>query len=244
MRILLYCTFVNDYIKLLPNWLKYTASNFYTDNTDVLIMTDDTTYISNEDRIKIKYVQSKERAELLFDKFHMHLDVIEEYKDKYDIFAHLQANCLLTRKVEHGTLPFVYNKLNCFTHLTWPNCRAILDHSVVQKGSVAYKNLQCYGDTYLQASMLLGDYASIKKMCTECIQLYEIDKAAGQLSKAPYYDESYLNAWVVDNKDIVNIITGVVDYGDIDCFHCSPDVIYITSKREAGIIISKGIRVK
>ena len=41
MRILLYCIFTNDYNKLLPNWLTYTANNFYTDNTDILIITDD-----------------------------------------------------------------------------------------------------------------------------------------------------------------------------------------------------------
>lgn len=72
MRILLYCIFTNDYNKLLPNWLTYTANNFYTDNTDILIITDDLTYKSSNERIKVKYIRSADRATLLFEKFYIH----------------------------------------------------------------------------------------------------------------------------------------------------------------------------
>ena len=243
MRILLYCIFTNDYNKLLPNWLTYTANNFYTDNADILIITDDLTCKSSNERIKVKYIRSVDRATLLFEKFYIHLEVLNEFRDSYDVFAHLQSNCLLTRKVEHNTLPFVYNKLNCFTHLTWPSCKSIIYKSVPQKGSVAYKDLKLYGDMYIHSGMLLGDFTSMHKMCTDCIAMYEIDKVNNELANVPYHDESYLNSWMVDNTDIVNVITGVVDYGSLECFPYSDDIVYHTTKNEAGIKISKGVRL-
>lgn len=40
MKILLYCIFTNEYVKMIKPWLETTAKNFYPHCTDVLILTD------------------------------------------------------------------------------------------------------------------------------------------------------------------------------------------------------------
>ena len=58
MKILLYAIFTNEYKKLIPLWLEHTANKFFLQESDVLILTDDTSVVSPTDRIKVEFIQS------------------------------------------------------------------------------------------------------------------------------------------------------------------------------------------
>jgi len=53
MKILLYAIFTNEYKKLIPLWIEHTANKFFPQESDVLILTDDTSVVSPTDRIKV-----------------------------------------------------------------------------------------------------------------------------------------------------------------------------------------------
>lgn len=100
MRILLYAIFTNEYTKLIKPWLETTAKNFYPNNTDVLVITDNPDCIEDRRSIIVKTITShKNRHDELCLKCKRHLEVLEEYKDSYDFFAAIQGNCLLTKEL-------------------------------------------------------------------------------------------------------------------------------------------------
>jgi hypothetical protein len=236
MKILLYSIFTNEYKKLIPLWLEHTASNFYPDVTDVLIITDDKDYISPDPKVKVKYTESSVyRNEELLCKNARHCAILQEFKDYYDLFVNLQSNCLLTGTVNAENFPIDPTKLTCFAHVSWPRCAIILPRAVVQKGSVAYKPLTDYGGLYVHAGMTIGSYEVMYKMNYDCLRMLNEDEANCQLHLAKYHDESYLNSWRVENQDKVNVVTGDLSYGPIDKMQKGSYKFYLIDKEEVGI---------
>ena len=58
MRILLYCIFTNEYVKLIKPWLETTAKNFYPHCSDVLILTDNPDIIEDRRGLIVEKIES------------------------------------------------------------------------------------------------------------------------------------------------------------------------------------------
>lgn len=117
MRILLYCIFTNEYVQLIQPWLETTARNFYPHCTDVLIITDNPDAIKDRRGIIVREIKSlPNRHDELCLKCKRHMDILNEFRDDYDLFAAIQGNCLLPNKVDENNFPLPKDKLSVFTH--------------------------------------------------------------------------------------------------------------------------------
>ena len=84
-------------------------------------------------------------------------------------------------------------------------------------GSNGYRSLGSYQNIYVHSGMLFGNYDVLNQMFIDCHNMYLKDKSNNKLHKVPYHDESYLNSWVVDNRNKVNILERI-DSGEYDIF--------------------------
>ena len=236
MKILLYCIFTNEYKRLIPLWLKYTARNFYPGNTDILIITDDADVEKAYPGVMVRVISSsKYRNEELLAKLKRHCDILDEYKEAgYDLFAYIQANCLVPVQLNHDNFPLYEDKITCATHVTYPDCSNVLKASVACKGSVAYRDISLYNNVYVHAGIAIGGYSVLKEMNFACLQMQVEDTARGELHKAKYHDETYFNTWRVDNPDRVHLVHEI-DHGELNNIHDSTKLLYLVDKSEVEI---------
>ena len=235
MKILLYAIFTNEYKKLIPLWIEHTASKFFPKESDVIIFTDDTSVIKETDRIKVKLIESSPyRNEELWAKNERHCEILDTYKDSYDLFVNLQSNCLLTKIIDSSNFSIDKEKLSVFAHVSYPHCSEILRISMAKVGSCAYKSLASYDDLYVHGGMTMGDYAVMKQMNEDCYKMLQKDYEKGKLHKVKYHDETYLNSWRVDNKDKVNVLYDL-SYGKISRMDDCDKTFYLIDKEEAKV---------
>lgn len=235
MKILLYAIFTNEYKKLIPLWLEHTANKFFPQESDVLILTDDTSVVSPTDRIKVEFIQSSPyRNEELWLKNERHCEILDAYKDSYDFFVNLQSNCLLTKVLDSSNFPLDKERLTVFAHVSYPHCSEILRNSMAKVGSAAYRSLASYDNLYVHGGMTLGNYSVMKKMNEDCMNMMMKDYEKGKLHKLKFHDETLLNTWRVDNKDKVNVIHDL-SYGKISNMNTCGKTFYLIDKAEAHV---------
>lgn len=205
MRILLYSFFTNDYVKLIEPWLKYTATRFYNGKADILIVTDNPDAVPSDKNIIVRKMSaSPYRNQNLWHKNKRHMEVLDEFKDSYDVFAHIQSNCFCTKDLDETNFPIDKDKLTVFEH-TGTGYFDVLTSNICKIGSCGYRSLSRYDNHYCHSGIFIGDYENTYNMCKSSDEMYVKDKSKGKLHKVPYHDESYLNSWIVDNKDKVTI---------------------------------------
>lgn len=156
------------------------------------------------------------------------MEILEKYKDYYDIFAAFQSNCFCPNLVNEDNFPIDKDKLTVFSHA----CTGLFDvvtPSVCKIGSCGYRPLSSYDNLYTHAGMTIGGYDVMYKMNKDCHEMYLKDKDKSKLSKVPYHDESYINSWRVDNKELVKILPKI-NNGKLSnlCTHANP--FYLVDK--------------
>lgn len=141
MRILLYSFFTNDYVKLIEPWLEYTATRFYNGKADILIATDNPDAVpSNKNIIVRKIKSSPYRNQNLWNKNKRHMEILDEFKDSYDIFAHIQSNCFCNKDLDETNFPIDKDKLTVFEH-TATGFLDVVAPNVCKIGSCGYRSL-------------------------------------------------------------------------------------------------------
>lgn len=234
MRNLLYCIFTNEYVKLIQPWLETTARNFYPHCTDVLIITDNPDVIENRKGIIVREIKSlPNRHDELCLKCKRHMEILDEFKDCYDFFAAIQGNCLLPNKVNENNFPLPKDKLSVFTH-TCEGFYDVLVKNVCKIGSSGYRSLRMYDGVYTHAGMTFGNYDVMYKMNKDCYEFYQKDYNKDKLHCVPYHDESYINSWRVDNKELVNVLPRI-NSGFLKDMEKSANPFFLVDKDNLGV---------
>ena len=234
MKILLYCIFTNEYVKLIKPWIETTAKNFYPHCTDVLILTDNPDIIEDRRGLIVEKIESlpfKNQESWMKNKRHM--EILQKYKDSYDIFAAIQSNCLCPNFVNEDNFPIDKDKLTVFAHVCTGRFDVITP-SVCKIGSCGCRSQISYDDIYTHAGMTIGGYEVMYNMNKDCHEMYLKDKAKGKLSKVPYHDESYINTWRADNKELVNVLPRI-NSGHLHQLHTHANPFFLVNKDDFGI---------
>ena len=240
MKILLYCIFTNEYVKLIKPWLETTAKNFYPHCTDVLILTDNPDLVEDRRGLIVEKIESLPfRNQELWMKNKRNMEILDKYKDSYDIFANIQANCYCPNPVDEKNFPINKDKLTVFEH-TCTGYYEVLMTNTCKIGSCGCRSLASYDGKYTHAGMTIGGYDVMYKMNKDCHEMYLKDKEKGKLNKVPYHDESYINSWRVDNREIVNILPRL-NSGDLSKLHTHANPFYLVDKDNLGVMKNKYI---
>ena len=240
MKILLYCIFTNEYVKLIKPWLETTAKNFYPHCTDVLILTDNPDAIEDRRGLIVEKIESLPfRNQELWMKNKRHMEILDKYKDNYDIFANIQANCYCPKLVDETNFPIYKNKLTVFEH-TCTGFYEVLMTNTCKIGSCGYRSLMSYDGKYTHAGMTIGGYDVMFKMNKDCHEMYLKDKAKNKLTKVPYHDESYINSWRADNKELVNVFPRI-NSGELKKLESYANPFFLVDKHELGVMKNKYI---
>lgn len=237
MKFLIYCVFTKSYNKLILYWIENTAKRFYPGKTDILVITDDKTF--KENSLLIEYIESKNSLDdELYAKFERHLQILEKYKNKYDIFVAFQSNCFISKILNEDNFPIDKEKLTVFAHslicadkisgndLVLSSCPKI--------GSCAYRNPSLYNNLYIHAGMSIACYEVMKKMNEDCYEMYLNDLKNNMLNKIPYHDESLINTWKVDNENLVNVLYDL-NYGSLKTIKKCNTTFFLANKGDFGI---------
>ena len=234
MRILLYCIFTNEYVKLIKPWLETTAKNFYPHCTDVLVVTDNPDAIEDKRGIIVKTITSHpNRHDELCLKCKRHMDILDEFKNDYDFFAAIQGNCLAPNKIDETNFLLPQDKLSVFTH-TCDGIFDVLGKNVCKLGSSGYRSLRMYDGIYTHAGMTFGNYDVMYKMNKDCYEFYQKDYNKDKLHTVPYHDESYINSWRVDNKELVNVLPRI-NSGFLHQLHTHANPFFLVDKDNLGV---------
>lgn len=240
MKILLYCIFTNDYVKMIKPWLETTAKHFYPHCTDVLILTDNPDYIEDKRGIIVEKIDSLQfRNQELWMKNKRHTHILEKYKDSYDVFANIQANCFCVYDLNEKNFSIDKDKLTVFEH-TGTGYFDVLKSNTCRVGSCGCRSLYSYDEKYTHAGITIGGYDVMYKMNKDCHEMYLKDKEKGKLSRVPYHDESYINTWRVDNKELVNVLPRI-NSGDLSKLSSSANPFYLVDKENLGVFKNKYI---
>lgn len=242
MKILLYCIFTNDYVKMIKPWLETTAKNFYPHCTDVLIITDNEIYIKDYNNILVKIIKtSTNRNDVLHNKRKRHAEILKDYKG-YDLYANIQSNCLLPHNIDETNFPLPNDKLSVFAH-TCDGIHNILQKNICKLGSCGYRSIRQYDGMYIHSGMCIAPYDIMLKMCNDCNDYYLTDYKKDKLHCVPYHDESYLNSWRVDNKELVNILPRI-NSGDLSKLYSHANPFFLVDKNDFGIYTNKYVSPK
>lgn len=207
-KILLFSVFLGEqYNNYLPIWIKYNAQSFYQDNCDILLITDqcDRWKKYEIDNIKVEQFNNiyKSRKECLINKSKWILEIIEKYANDYQRIAFVQSNVFCSRLINQDNLLIPFDKIILCEHAS-PYVRNynVYKNLFLDTKSKFYIPPNKY-PTYVHAGFVLGSTSVYKKMLKDTIRLQGIDIVFNYY--AAWDDESYVNRWVVDNRDLVNI---------------------------------------
>lgn len=238
MKILLYCIFTNEYVKMIKPWLETTAKNFYPHCTDVLILTDNPDIIEDRRGLIVEKIESLPfRNQELWMKNKRHMEILEKYKDFYDIFANIQANCFCPNLVNEDNFPIYKDKLTVFEH-TGTGYFEVLMTNTCKIGSCGCRSLMSYDGKYTHAGMTIGGFDVMYKMNKDCHEMFLKDKSKGKLSRVPYHDESYINSWRADNKELVNVLPRI-NSGYLHQLHTHANPFFLVDKDNLGVMKNK-----
>lgn len=235
-KYLLYCFFTNDYSKIINTWLEQTAYKFFPEETDILVLTDRPELVVNpHDNVIVKKLSnvSKFRNQELWRKSFCHMQVLNEYKDKYEIFAHIQSNCFLPHGLNDDIITFDKNKLTVIAH-TCTDIGIRLADFHCKIGSSGYRPLALYKGVWKHVGMMFGGYDVFYDAVKSCHEMYLKDKKNNLLYKVPYHDESLLNSWCCDNPDKIVVLPRVPS-GTLDQMSLIKEPFYLVDKGDLGV---------
>lgn len=207
-KIFLFSVFLgNQYNHYVPFWIKYTAQLFYPGQCDVFIFTD-----NYEDNKKYEVFNThiiefkttyKNRNECLVNKLNWLSQLVNNYAQGYSRVAFIQSNVYCSNVINSYNLYIPDDKLIISKHAmhVMHNFNSY-KHSFLKQQSKFYLPSENY-PIYVQACLILGSTDIFKKMIKECQFMQSIDLQSNYY--APWQDESYINRWVADNQDLVNI---------------------------------------
>lgn len=215
-KILLFSVFLGEqYNNYLPIWIKYNAKSFYPDNCDILLITDQCNRWKKYETDNIKVVQFnnvyKNRKDCLINKSKWLLEIVEKYAKNYQRVAFIQSNIFCSRLINQDNLPIPSDKIILCEHAI----KQVRNYNVYKNSFLDVKS-KFYTPpwkypAYVHAGFVLGSTSVYEKMLKDTIACLDVDLSFNYY--APWDDESYVNRWVVDNKDLVNI----------ECFLISTD---------------------
>lgn len=202
------CFFGEQYNHFVPLWLQYNFPNFYPDDCDIFIFTDQ--YKENEQYNKLKNVNViqyelpyKNRNDFLIYKSHWLHDIVQTYLyNNYEFCAFIQSNVFCNKVIHNYNCPFHKNKLIVCKHAV-PESRIYSDskNGFLRQESKFYLHPKLY-PAYVHAGFFLSDTYLIKSILEKCIVMTDQDLKNNYFS--PIQDESYFNRAIVDQLD--NII--------------------------------------
>ena len=228
-KIAVYYIATNKYKKLFPEFLK-SIHNFYPNNKKVIkVISDGLEEYSNYQNGNVK-VELCPRINnypwpiiALYKMWH----ILENFDSTCKYSCYFNANSII---YPHSEIALSLQKITVSYHSfnsknkiynPWP-------HIKINPHSTAYLENETY--EYIQSGFFFGPSNLIYKMCIDVNKLLEKDMKRQLFAK--WHDESYLNKWCVQNKDLVEkkyIMT--VYKKDLD----ETRFIYLKDKRQYSI---------
>lgn len=225
-KIAVYYIATGDYKNLFPDFLE-SLQNLYPSNQKIVKL------ISDGLEEYKDYEKGKVRVDLcprindypwpivaLYKMWH----ILENIDKTCDYSCYFNANSIIN---PHSPICFDLDKLTVSYHSF---CSKKWEYDPWQyidlsKESSAYLENGTY--EYVQSGFFFGPTPLIEKMCEEVIQLLKYDTACHIF--AQWHDESYLNKWVVQNRNLVDIKHIMTVYKeDLD----ETRFIYLKNKKE------------
>ena len=126
--------------------------------------------------------------------------ILENFDDHYDYSCYFNGNCIIN---EHALNVFDLSKLTISYH-SFNSKNQIYspwEYININKDSSAYLENGTY--EYVQSGFFFGPSSLVKEMCLGVMDLLNQDTA--RFFFAQWHDESYLNKWVVSNRNKVDI---------------------------------------
>ena len=126
--------------------------------------------------------------------------ILENFDDSYDYSCYFNGNSIIN---EHSLDVFDLNKITVSYH-SFNSKNYLYDpwkYININKNSSAYLENGTY--EYVQSGFFFGPSYLIKKMCMGIMDLLKQDTS--RFLFAQWHDESYLNKWIVLNKNLFDI---------------------------------------
>lgn len=246
--ILLYAIFTNEYIKLIPHWLKHVAERFCPGETDIIIFTDKQPQVDIPEHVQVVLIESSPmRNEELCRKLDRHVHILSTYGAGYKFAACLQSNIWIGQTLHSKQLRMEPGKFYCIKHaMCEPQAlQPLIGYSSCGSRSVAYIEDKSQYKIWTQAGIMFGCRDTMLRLNEECLQWSKSDAESGALwTDVPYHDESYLNSWRVRNPQSVRVIANVsaASWEDI-CNHKAHTLFVVVHKESLGVAKRKGVIV-
>lgn len=121
------------------------------------------------------------------------------------------------------------SKFNGMRHFHLENENLIMDGFMFDKRGRFYSTIENSvsfiedGYTYTQSCFFIGTAGIVFKMCEDVSRMIEIDLKQNIIPN--YHDESYLNRWIIDNKEVCADLKRFIDK-----YNINPNFPFIMSR--------------
>ena len=201
-RIAIYYISTGKYKNLFPEFLE-SVHNLFPNNMKILYLISDgleeyDNYIGDNFIVKLcpRINNYPWPIVALYKMWH----ILENFDDSCNYACYFNGNSIIN---EHALDVFDMNKFTVSYHSFNSKTTPYIPWSRVQinEKSTAYLENETY--EYVQSGFFFGPSDLVKTMCTDVIKM--INQDTGRHFFAQWHDESYLNKWVVLNRDKVDI---------------------------------------
>lgn len=228
-KIAVYYIATGIYKKLFPEFLKSLHNLFPNNMKIVKLISDGLEEYDNykEDNIIVELCPRINNYPWPIVALYKMWHILENFDDSCEYSCYFNGNSIIN---PHSDDVFDFNKITVSYHSfnsknktydPWPYIN-------INKLSSAYLENGTYD--YIQSGFFFGPSYLIKTMCSEVVDLLKYDTCRYMF--AQWHDESYLNKWVVLNRDKVDIKYIMTVYKqDVDNYR----FIFIREKKDYGI---------
>lgn len=205
MTVLIFIIATGKYIKFFPKLKKTIQQYFLVDNKKIFyVLTDH----ELENETDVIYEKTFPLPWPLPSLLRFHLFSHSKLPDNVDLIYYFDVDTYLVDYVGEEVIPNGEDKLSVVSHpynLLDPNYNSF----ETNRQSIAFiENWKDY--TYIHASFFGGYKNNFLSMCEDVKKLIDVDLKHNIIAK--WYDESYLNKYVIDNKCKI-----------LDCGYSHPD---------------------